>query len=169
MFNFVPDNQQSTKPPIPFFEDATADYAPYYASKKSVNEAVAELALELSKLDAFLIGVQAGHFPHGKYKRYGYVVRFSYNGKDGLLRAAGLPMRSETAHKVERTRVQALLNVKDWLKSLVTQKVFGMDAHPLLSHLLVSGEETLAEYIVSTGNLLPAGGEIVEGQFTLSK
>lgn len=164
-FDFIPDKQEPSLT-IPYFEDARADFAPYYSSTKSLDAARSEIVSELVKLDAVLIGFQPGHFLVNSKKRYGFIIRFLYSGKEGLIRVAGLPIRNETANRIAATRLQALLNVRDWLKALVTQQIFTAGASPLLSHLLVNGDQTVGDYILSTGKLLPAPDEIVEGHYT---
>lgn len=157
---------------VPFYEDARADFAPYYASGKSVKIAKQEVTAELSKLGGVVLAFREGFFGEGRAKRYGYEIDFLLRdpaGRDhrGVLRVAGLPMRRETPGKVEQVRVQALLNVRDWLKAAVTQPVFQPGAgHPLLMHLLVDGRRTVAEYI-ATSNRLPAlaAGDVVDGEF----
>lgn len=87
------------------------------------------------------------------------------------MRVAGLPMRhSETKTKVEQVKAQALLNVRDWLRSAHTQQTFqpGM-GHPLMMNLLVDGKRTIADYITSQGRLpqlaAGSGGDVVDGEF----
>ena len=48
-FTFT-STEETTAGRVPFYEDARADFAPYYASGKSVKVAKQEMAGELSKL-----------------------------------------------------------------------------------------------------------------------
>jgi hypothetical protein len=152
----------------PFYEDARADFAPYYASGKSVKVAKQEVAAELGKLGGVVIAFREGYFGEGRGKRYGYEIDFLLHDRRGVLRVAGLPMRRETPAKTEQVRVQALLNVRDQLKVDVTRPVFQpMAGHPLLMHLLVDGRRTVPEYIAQRGRLPElAAGEVVEGEFS---
>ena len=170
-FTFT-STEETTAGRVPFYEDARADFAPYYASGKSIKVAKQEVAVELSKLDGVVLAFREGFFGEGRGRRYGYEIDFLLRdpaGRDhrGLLRVAGLPMRRETPAKVEQVRVQALLNVRDWLKAAVTQPVFQPGAgHPLLMNLLVDGRRTVAEYLGAGGHLAAlAEGDVIEGEF----
>ena len=158
---------------VPFYEDARADFAPYYASGKSVKVGKQEVAAELAKLDGVVIAFREGFFGEGRGRRYGYEIDFLLHdpaGRDhrGVLRVAGLPMRRETEAKREQVRVQALLNVRDWLKVNVTKPVFQPGAgHPLLMNLLVDGRRTVGEYLAAGGRLPAlAAGDVVDGEFS---
>ena len=113
-------------------------------------EAQSQIATELGKLGAFITGCFRGEYIVDKQKRYGYEIRFSFGGQQGIIRAAGLPMKySATEKKKHLVRIQALLNVRDWLKAAVTARVFAPGHSPLLPHMLLpDGETTIAEYIV---------------------
>ena len=165
-FTFT-STEETTAGRTPFYEDARADFAPYYASGKSVKVARQEVAAELGKLGGVALAFREGFFGEGRGKRYGYEIDFLLRDHRGVLRVAGLPMRRETPAKVEQCRVQALLNVRDWLKAAVTQPIFQPGAgHPLLMHLLVDGKRTVADYIA--GGRLPAlaAGDVEDGEFS---
>jgi len=51
--------------------------------------------------------------------------------------------------------VQALLNVRDWLKATVTSMVFAPQSDILIPHLLVSPDSdmTIADHIRSRGDI----------------
>lgn len=169
-FTFTPTDDTKT-PTVPYFEDARADYAPYYASGKSVSSAKKEVTAELAKLGGIVLAFREGYFRAGGRKRHGYEIEFLLEERRGVLRVAGLPVWNESKAKIDRVRVQALLNVRDWLKAAVTQPVFQPGAgHPLLMHLLVDGRRTVADYITAAGRLpeLPAGldgDDTVDGEF----
>lgn len=162
-FTFTPSDKQQ-KLGVPFLEDARSEYAPYYASGKSVTSARQEVEQALSQLGAGLLAFQEGYFGT-KPKRYGYVILFTYQGTRGRTSVAGLPMRGEeTPKKIQQARVQALLNVRDWLRASITQPVFSPGGDPLLQFLLVDGKRTLAEHIRESGRLaLP--GDVIDGEF----
>lgn len=170
-FQFTP-TQQEKKVNVPFFEEARADYAPHYNAKnKSVRTAQDEIIKELAKLGGAGVQFQEGFFGTGQDKRYGYVIYFQYNGAAGIIRVAGLPMRHrETQIKIGKIRLQALLNVRDWLKATVTGQIFSPGSEPLMQYLLVDGMNTIADYIAKTSQLprlnpVPLlAGEVVEGE-----
>lgn len=116
-FTFTATDKSATTA-VPYYEDARADFAPYYRSGKSVKVAKTEVSAELTKLDAVVIAFREGFFGQ-KPRRYGYEIEFLLYDRRGILRVAGLPMRRETPAKIEQVRVQALLNVRDWLKVAV--------------------------------------------------
>jgi hypothetical protein len=167
-FVFTP-NAEETAVHTPFYEDATADFAPYYSSSKTVKQAKSEVTEELVKLGAGVLAFQEGHFGQSPKKRHGYQIQFNYRGAIGIIRVAGLPIRNTTSRKIERVQVQALLNVRDWLKASVTQPVFSPGSHPLIMNLLVDGRRTLAEYIQEQGlAALPSsvGESVIDGEFS---
>lgn len=154
-FNFTPDDGNQIK--VPFLEDARADFAPYYRSvdTTSLPDAESKCTSELAKLGARGIYLVDGWFGDPQHKRYGYEINFSLGGQPGLIRVAGLPMKSETHKKIKQARVQALLNVRDWAKAAVTTQVFSPGSHVLIPYLLIdpASKTTVGEYIVSTGDL----------------
>lgn len=175
MWNFVPDKQDDPFQ-VPYFEDARSDYAPYYSSRQNESEAKAAVAVELGKLGASGVTFQSGHFLTGKIKRYGYNIRFYYRQSQSLIRVAGLPMRSETAVRLDQVRVQALLNVRDWFKAAVTSRIFAPGSDVLIPFMLVDPEagvtvgELMSDFI-ETGRIpqLPARSQsedYEEGEFT---
>lgn len=150
-FTFTPTGDDG-RIQTPYYEDARSDFAPYYSSSKTVADAKAEVVQELAKLGAAILFFQEGTYG-SKPKRHGYQIRFNWQGMTGLIRVAGLPMRSETEAKRDKVRVQALLNVRDWLKASVTQPVFSPGSHPLLMNLLVDGTRTMAEMVIQNGRV----------------
>ncbi len=172
-FTFTPDSQ-SAQIDVPFYEDARADFAPYYSVVRSGNgdqkmvEGKAAVGIELGKLGGIVTGIIPGTFGSGNKKRYGFVVRFMYGSVPGVIHVAGLPIKHESASKKEAVMVQALFNVRDWLKAAVTGRVFNPGSDVLIPYLLVDGKHTIAEYINSTGKLpmLSASvSDVIEGEF----
>jgi len=49
--------------------------------------------------------------------------------------------------------VQALLNVAQWLQSLVTQQVFSPGTNPLVPYLLAGDGKTIMEHILESGSV----------------
>ncbi|MFW5941906.1 MAG: hypothetical protein ACOCXI_08905 [Chloroflexota bacterium] len=168
-FHFTPDAQQQEQIEVPYFEEARANFAPYYSSTSTIARAQSEVITELARLGAGGILFVAGRFG----ERYGYEIRFTYGGAPGVIRVAGLPIaKTETERKIDQVRLQALLNVRDWLKAQVTHRVFSPGSDPLIQQLLVDERRTLAEFVRETRALpqpnppeppLIEGGEVVDG------
>lgn len=167
MFTFTPEKVEDKKVlSIPFFEDARANFAPYYDNRSvSEEKAKSQVSEELAKLGGFVVAFNRGSFDVDGAERLGYKIDFSFGGVPGVIMAAGLPSRlkrSPDLNKSKLIRTQALLNVRDWLKAAVTLQIFSSNTSPLLPHLLLpDGKTTLAEYIVTQGRLpmLGKGGE----------
>lgn len=161
-FNFTPTESKEAK--APYFEDARSDLAPYYNVKEwTVSKAKAAITAEIGKLGGAVTAFHEGYFGDAP-RRHGYLIEFVLNGAPGRIQVAGLPIRKMTDVKLDKARVQALLNVRDWLKTAVTSMIFSPGNNPLIPHLLNKGGKTLAEFIaeqqdVSVPLLL---GEIVE-------
>lgn len=173
-FIFTPDSQ-STKIDVPFYEDARADFAPYYSVVRNGNaeaklmEGKTSVSVELGKLGGMVTAIVPGVFGSGKTKRYGFVIRFLYGQMPGVIQVAGLPIKIENGSKKDAVMVQALWNVRDWLKSAVTNRIFSPGSDFLVPFLLTgNGKETVAEYIASQGKLpaLSAGSNVIDGEFT---
>lgn len=171
--DFVFTGKQEAKADVPFFEDARAKETKYYASTKSLAMAQREVRQELQALDCYKINFAEGHFGV-EPKRYGYLVTFGWNGAQGKIPLAGLPLRGryyadQLQKKIERLRVQALLILRDQLISYRQSPVFLVDTMPLLQHILVDGKRTVGEYVMQLGTLpaLPSGvrSDVVEGEF----
>ncbi len=166
-FEFTPLQAQSQLPKVPFFEDARADFAPFYGTTKTPDTVQAEVIAELAKLGGYGVYFVYGAFQDGKLKRHGYEVRFTLNGAPGMFRVAGLPMRSEDSKKREKVLAQALCIVREWVKSMVTTKVFMPGTEPLAQYLLVNPEgDTITDYIISKGKLPQLAApkvDVVEG------
>ena len=102
MFVFTPDIQDNTID-IPFFENARADFAPYYAVRKTttLKSAESQVAEELAKLGGYVTGFHRGIYQIDAMERYGYEIRFMHGGTSGIIRIAGLPIHSKTEKKIE--------------------------------------------------------------------
>lgn len=160
---FTPDGTR-THSLVPDWEDATAATAPYYSSKLSLQKAIEEIKKWTLKLDASVMDIVSGSYvvdPDPR-ERYGYIIHFSYKGLPGQIRVVGLPIRDKIGltrramlfeTKLERVRVQALLNVRDWLKSAFTASIFNPDASPLIPYLTTGDGRSVAE-MVKDGTML---------------
>jgi hypothetical protein len=169
MYEFIPLEKKESEADlrVPFFEDARSDYAPYYQSPTwSISKAKAAVQAEFSKLGAAILDYEEGDFMINGQRRRGYQLHFTWNGAKGRLMVAGLPIsKGKTDNKYARVRIQALLNVRDWIKAAVTARIFSPGEHPLIPHLVLKSGKTLAERIVESAGLpeLPAG-DIVDGE-----
>lgn len=136
---FVPDeNKAADEVVVPFLEDARAEFAPFYSSKKTAKQASVELEKEMAKLGAAVLRIQSGNFEVNGKSRLGYQVEFVLYGLRGELTIAALPMRSPSPAKENQARVQALLNMVQWVQSMVTQRVFSTGDNPLIPYLRAS-------------------------------
>lgn len=152
-FNFTPLETQDDGIKVPFIEDAKSDTAPYHASTFSVDRAKQEVLAVLGLLHATGYFVE-GEFQIGTRKRRGYVLHFLLGQAQGRLTVAGLPIGyGVTPKKLDQVRVQALLNLRDWLKGAITQQVFTPGANPLVPFLLIDGQRTMTEAIIQDGRM----------------
>jgi hypothetical protein len=158
MFVFTPENDSLDMMAVPYWEDARADYAPYYRSRSSIEAAKNEVVGEMSKLGGLVTAFRPGWFGSDR-KRYGYEIHFLYNHAPAVIRVAGLPMKfDETEVKKAAIAVQALLVVRDWLKNAVTAQIFMPRSMVLMQFLLVPGSGqgsplNLGEYLRETGQV----------------
>lgn len=153
MFNFVPDSPNGV--PVPYIEDARADFAPYYSSHQNFTEEDAQqkVRIEIAKLHAGVTRFVPGYFGNNP-KRYGYEIEFNMGGAPGIIKVAGLPIRANPTDKKKRiVRIQALLNVRDWLKAAVTAQIFSPGNLVLMQFLLVDGRQTMGEWVVAQKKL----------------
>ncbi len=169
--NIIYDDDIAADVEVPYFEEAKADFAPHYtAGKHGITELAAQskVSIEFEKLGAYVSRFMRCQYADGDKPRYGYEIRFSYSNRPGILRVSGLPIKHKaTDKKILSVRVQALMNVRDWLKGSITQQVFAPHSNPLLLHLLLpdgDGQMTVADYIINLNNLpmLDAGKIIIE-------
>lgn len=156
---FEIDDAVHEKLPPPYFEEATAEFAPYYTvGAHGVTEPQVKLDVteEIAKLDGEILG-----FQKVKYEgRFGYMIKYHLRGLPGVIHVAGLPIKHKaTDKKISHVRVQALCNVRDWLKSAVTAEIFSPGCNILASHLLVPGSTfdnpvTVVQHLMGEGELL---------------
>lgn len=152
--NFVPDeNKANDAVIVPFLEDARSDFAPFYSSSKTVKQASAELEKEMAKLGASVLRMQSGKFDVNGKSRLGYLIEFSLYGMKGQLTVAALPIRRSTPTKENQARVQALLNVVQWVQTMVTQRVFSPGENPLIPYLLASDGIPIIKKLATSGLL----------------
>lgn len=147
-FTFTPDKIDDTLD-APYFEEAKADIAPYYSSTLSIENVKVEIGILIGRLGGEAAVFKAGYFGPATKRRYGYHLEFQMAGMPARMTVAGLPiLHKETPNKIEGVKRQALLIVRDWLKSAVTSHVFAPGGNPLVQFLLVDGNRTLVEVMV---------------------
>jgi len=159
-FSFTSTESQPKKK-VPFFEDVRKSDAPYHSSTKNVDTAKLEIMGAIADLGGSISSFSEGIFNHELSQqkwRYGYEIRFRLEDAPGLLRVAGFPFRHKhTPNKVLQVKVQALLNVRDWLISAKTSEMFAPGNNVLMAHLLVDGaggHRTFADHLAATGDFL---------------
>lgn len=156
-YTFTPITDPTAPIKVPFYENATKETAPYYSSTRTIDAAKAEVLQHLHVLNA--VGTfQEGDFNVNGQKRRGYVLEFTLNERRGRMVVAGLPIAAPTPNKLERVRVQALLNLADWLKNAITTQIFSPGLNPLIPFMPVDETHTVAD-MVNGGEaslLLPA-------------
>jgi hypothetical protein len=152
-FTFTPTSAEPHAIPVPFFEEARAKFAPYYAvdgKRLDLEKAKDAVRQELSKLGAGNIHFIEGIYGRGDSRRHGYQVEFMVGKAQGRMTCAGLPLKyDETPLKVLRVKVQALLNLRDQLKAAVTAQVFAPGFHPLVGTLVLPSGNTVSEAVVA--------------------
>lgn len=150
MFTFIPDASQDANIKVPFIEDARADFAPFYSTTKNIKQAQSEVEKSLAKLGGSVYRFQQGKFDVNNQWRFGYLINFRWRGAEGQIVVAGLPIRKHTEAKENKVRIQALLNVAQWLQSLMTQEVFSPNSNPLVPYLLASDGKTIMQHILES-------------------
>lgn len=154
MFNFT-ETKKNDGLNVPCIENARADFAPYYAPQNwSIGKAKNAVTAEVGKLGGAITDFKEGYFGSEDNPRYGYVIEFVMNGAPGRIQVAGLPICNRlTEQKIEKVRIQALLNVRDWLKAGITSMIFSPGNNPLTQHLIGQGGKTLAEMISAKADI----------------
>lgn len=169
MFNFTPDEEQSVSVDVPFVEEARADFARYYGSRKNVSEAIGEIKDNLNRLGATLVSLMSGKFLVNGQERIGYVLKFRWQGVEGVIPIAGLPCKHELTDAKERQiRVQALLNIAAWLENCLMFQVLSPNSMPLIQFILVGDSgKRIIDHMVESGAvpMLSAPDDVVVGEF----
>jgi hypothetical protein len=167
-FNFTPTDNPQSKLTVPYFEDARANFAPYYnIEDRPLDKVQDEIRAELAKLGGINSEFQEGYFGT-TVKRYGFLLKFQVGANRAQMQVAGLPMRKETPAKIKKVRLQALLILRDWLKSAVTSRVFAPGSNVLLQFLLVDGKNTVGDTLMGNWKLPNANpallSDVVDGE-----
>ncbi len=136
---FEIDDDVSAKLPIPYFEEARAKFARYYTvGPDGTTESQVKLQIvdEISKLGGEILGFQKVIYDG----RYGYMIKYHLRNAPGVIHVAGLPFKHKATDKKKvHARVQALCNVREWLKNAVSAEIFSPGCNILTSHLLMPG------------------------------
>lgn len=168
--SFTPE-QNTNSIFVPYWEDARADSAPGYRTRKSADQLQAEIAQLIARLGGQAAIFTQGTFGTGKQKRYGYEITFNFLGRAAVMQVAALPLRSETPHKKNATMIHALYCVAEQLRAQIVARVMSPGYEPLVQFLLVPGtDKTVGELVLISNDVpnlnpsLPARvGDVVEG------
>jgi hypothetical protein len=174
MNGFIPDKLETPKRVIPWYEDQGGEKIPGRGTSKSIAVLKSEIVDLLSELGAGDMFFESGKYPDvsrlGSVARYGFQIKFSFQGALGRIDCAALPIRAETANKKDRALAQALYLLRDELQAMVYAVVHKPGAIPLVPYLIGAGGKTVTEALIEGATLaLPQGakqevliGEIVE-------
>jgi hypothetical protein len=156
MWQFTADKGNTVQ--VPFLEDAKANNAPNYASSREPEQAISDVIAILGILGVGFLGAIAGQFSANGVKRYGYVIRFALGTGIGEIRVAGLPMKTETADKIRRAKVQSLLTARDLFQAIHQTRMFIPGAEDfLMLYMLVDPVNkpgvTVRDHLRANGNM----------------
>lgn len=166
---FTPDESTSTIK-VPFWEDARADSAPGYRTRKSAEQLQSEIAHLIGRLGGQAAVFTQGIYGAGRDKRYGYQVSFNFLGRPAMMQVAALPMRREAPGKKRDALIHALYTVAEQLRAQIVARVMSPGYEPLVQFMLVPGtDKTVGELVlISNGvpNLNPSlpSGDVVYGE-----
>lgn len=181
MEGFIPDEKdQPEESKVPFWEDASNEIGVVgYTTTKTTKQLQSEIRRAMGFLGGTINGFQSGTVPwkgaHGD-KRYAFRIYFTWQGVDGRLDVAALPIRKETASRKRNARRHALYSVMLRLEGLFNSQIVMPGDFPLMPYLLNDKGQTFSQWLVDEGKLpaLPPPpesqvedeeGEVVEGDF----
>jgi hypothetical protein len=149
MMDFIPDDQQGDLH-VPFYEDASSSLGIVgHATGRSERELKVEIERAMGHLGASVALFQAGKFGD----RYGYRVEFSWGGQKGRIDVVALPIRKETASRIEKAKRHALYSVMLRLEAQFnTQLTMPGDA-PLMPFMIDNKGRTMIEAMREAGSL----------------
>ena len=166
---FIPDEKDEGLT-VPYYEDASNALGVVgYATNRSEKELRVEIERAMAHLGASIQSFQSGRFgPETGPYRYGYVITFRWQGVDGRIVVAGLPIRNETPSRIEKTKRHALYSVMLKLESQFNSQLVMPGDFPLVPYLLNDKGQSLMEAIAQSSNFpaLPEPkGDIEEGEW----
>lgn len=151
-FQFRIDPDALKAPQMPYFEDATADNSQFHRARRTVEEAQQEVRNAIARLGGAIVQFIPVIFEQPT--RYGYMIEYVFRGGAfGQYPVAALPIKSETAHRKDRARVQALLVAAHMLDAAANAQQHMPLSNPLMLHLLADGKQTIAQMIAERQSL----------------
>ena len=166
---FVPDEPMEGLH-IPYYEDASSSLGIVgHATNRTEQELRIEVERFMAHLGAAITGFYSGRFgeDEGPF-RYGYVIEFKWEGNSGRIIVAGLPIRKETATRIDKAKRHALYSVMLRLQSQFNSQLVMPGDMPLVPYLLNEKGQSLMEVIAEQQGfpqLEAPQGEVVEGDF----
>lgn len=163
MYNFQSEDTPSTAQiSVPYFEDAKADRASGYRTRKTIDDLRLEVAALITQLGGAGVRFDQGLF-NGSPKRYGYIINFMILGANGnvipcRIPIAGLPMRSETQIKKSQVLAQVLYAFAEYLQGELNALRFRPGYSPFAAYAaILPDNKTFMELVVS--NTLQGGDQ----------
>lgn len=145
-FKFRIDTSAINKPDILYFEDATSKNSQFHAVNRSLTEVQESVRISMGKLGGAVTQFIPVIFEDPK--RYGYLIEYVFRGGAfGQFPIAALPIRREQPHLVEKARKQALMVASHLMDASYNVQQHTPMSNPLLLHLLVDGQTTIAQMI----------------------
>jgi len=166
---FVPDERDEGLT-VPYFEEASNSLGVVgYSTNRSEKELRVEIERSMAHLGSAIKSFQSGRFgPEGGPYRYGYVIAFTWQGMEGRISVAGLPIRNETPARVEKSKRHALYSVMLRLEAQFNSQLVMPGDMPLVPYLLDAKGRSLMEAIAEQQHFpqLPEPkGNVVDGEW----
>ncbi len=167
--DFIPDEREEGLT-VPFYEDATQTLGIVgHSSSRSEKELRVEIERAMAHLGAGVNGFTSGRFgKDGGPYRYGYVIEFKWQGVDGRIQVAGLPIRKETPSRIDKSKRHALYSVMHRLQAQFNSQLVMPGDVPLVPYLLNEDGQTLMEVIAEQQKfpkLMDPQADIQEGEW----
>lgn len=139
----------------PYFEDARADIAPGYSTRKTERALRDEIIHAISAMGGGgVVFIEGTYLDESGRKRYGWLIEFNYEGHNGRIQVAALPIKIDTGQKQKQAMRQALYVVVQQLKAQLTAQVFSPGYMAITPYLLIPGhDKTLGEMVIEANRL----------------
>lgn len=162
---FIPD-EHSQETDVPYYEEASrVDGVVGHTTTKSLKELRALITAAFGRLSGSVVSIQSGKYGD----RYAFRIFFTFNGVEGRMDIAVLPIRKETESRIDRAKRHALYSVWQRLLSEYNTMLVMPGDVPFMPYMLNSEGQTIMEFMRESGQIpaLPATvAEIHEGEFT---
>lgn len=156
-YQFRIDRSAFQQDGILYLEDATSKNSQFHAVNLSLEEGENRVRMSISKLGGAVVQFIPVIFEQPE--RYGYLIEYVFKGGAfGQMPIAGLPIRTKKhtqyfPKKVEQARKQALYVAAQMFDSAYNSMRHMPLSNPLLMHLLVDGQKTIAQMIAERQEL----------------